>query len=138
MAVAAGFYFLILRPQQQKAKKQRAQVSQWEVGDEVLTSGGLIGHIISIDDDRVTLETSVGASFVVHRQYIVRKLSVDVAEPEDDEEPGDEEYEADDEYDGDEEPEDGDGTEDDDPDDDPDDEEPEDAVDDDSGPSKAK
>ena len=33
-----------------------------------------MGHIIDIDDDRVTLETSVGASFVVLRQYILRKL----------------------------------------------------------------
>ena len=53
VVVAAGFYFLILRPQQQKAKRQREMVTQWEVGDEVLTSGGLIGHIIDIDDDRV-------------------------------------------------------------------------------------
>ena len=35
------------------------------MGDEVLTAGGIVGHIIDIDGDRVTLETSVGASFVV-------------------------------------------------------------------------
>jgi hypothetical protein len=54
------------------------------VGDEVLTAGGIVGHVIDIDGDRVTLETSVGASFVVLRQYVLRKL-VDptVDEPED-------------------------------------------------------
>jgi preprotein translocase YajC subunit len=83
IVVAAGFYFLILRPQRQKAKNQRELVNQFEVGDEVLTAGGIIGHIIDIDGDRVTLETSMGASFVVLRQYVIRKISVDV--PTDDE-----------------------------------------------------
>ena len=78
VVIAAGFYFLILRPQQQKAKRQREQVVQWEVGDEVLTAGGIVGHILDIEDDRVTLETSVGASFVVLRQYIIRKLGNEV------------------------------------------------------------
>ena len=40
MAIAAGFYFLIYRPQQQKAKAAREQVNAYEVGDEVLTAGG--------------------------------------------------------------------------------------------------
>jgi hypothetical protein len=46
----------------------------FDVGDEVLTAGGIVGYVIDIDGDRVTLETSVGASFVVLRQYILRKL----------------------------------------------------------------
>ena len=57
--------------------------------DGVLTSGGLIGHIIDIDDDRVTLEPSVGASFVVHRQYIVRKMNVGIPDVEDDDDEAD-------------------------------------------------
>jgi preprotein translocase subunit YajC len=121
IVVAAGFYFLILRPQRQKAKNQRELVNQFEVGDEVLTAGGIIGHIIDIDGDRVTLETSMGASFVVLRQYVIRKISVDVpTDDEHDEHDGDEhehdgdEHDADDhEHDGDEH----DGTKDHDPDD---------------------
>ena len=98
IVVAAGFYFLILRPQRQKAKNQRELVNQFEVGDEVLTAGGIIGHIIDIDGDRVTLETSMGASFVVLRQYVIRKISVDVpTDDEHDEHDGDEhEHDADD------------------------------------------
>ncbi|MHB1711427.1 MAG: preprotein translocase subunit YajC [Acidimicrobiales bacterium] len=78
VVIAAGFYFLVLRPQQQKAKRLRQNVQQFEVGDEVLTAGGIVGHIIEVDGDRVTLETSMGASFVVLRQYILRKLNVDI------------------------------------------------------------
>lgn len=92
VAIAAGFYFLILRPQQQKARKQREQVKVWELGDEVLTAGGLIGRIIDIDGDRVTLETSVGASFVVHKQYIIRKLEADSEVLDDDGDHAGDEY----------------------------------------------
>ncbi len=87
--IGAGFYFLIYRPQQRKAKLAKEQVKTWDVGDEVLTAGGIVGHIIDIDGDRVTLETSVGASFVVMKQYIIKKLE----EPEPEEPDEDEGYE---------------------------------------------
>jgi preprotein translocase YajC subunit len=91
VVVAAGFYFLIYRPQQRKAKLVREQTKGFDVGDEVLTAGGIVGHIIDIEGDRVTLETSVGASFVVLRQYVLRKLEEpDPVEPDEDED--DEEY----------------------------------------------
>ncbi len=91
IVIGAGFYFLIYRPQQRKAKLAKEQVKSWDVGDEVLTAGGIVGHIIDIDGDRVTLETSVGASFVVMKQYIIRKLE----EPEPEEPDEDEGYEDD-------------------------------------------
>ncbi len=50
-------YLLILRPQQQKAKEQRAMVQAAKRGDTVVTSGGLIGKITkSTDDNEVELE----------------------------------------------------------------------------------
>jgi preprotein translocase subunit YajC len=79
LVVGAAFYFLIYRPQQRKAKLAREAVQAFEVGDEVLTAGGIVGYIIDIDGDRVTLETSVGASFVVLRPYVLRKLEEPVA-----------------------------------------------------------
>jgi preprotein translocase subunit YajC len=100
VVIAAGFYFLILRPQRMKAKNQQQLVKQFEVGDEVLTAGGIVGHIIDIDGDRVTLETSMGASFVVLRQYVIRKLSVDVpADDEHDDDQHDDDEHDDDEHD---------------------------------------
>ena len=77
VVIAAAFYFLIFRPQQRKTKAAREQIKQFDVGDEVLTAGGIVGRIIDMQDDRVTIETSVGASFVVLRQYIVRRLSTE-------------------------------------------------------------
>ena len=74
VVIAAVFYFLIYSPKQRKAKVLREQTKSFDVGDEVLTAGGIVGHIIDIEGDRITLETSVGASFVVLRQYVLRKL----------------------------------------------------------------
>jgi preprotein translocase subunit YajC len=50
-------YFLILRPQQQRAKTQREMVQGARRGDMVVTSGGLIGRIVkAVDDNEVELE----------------------------------------------------------------------------------
>ena len=74
----------------------------FDVGDEVLTAGGIVGYVIDIDGDRVTLETSVGASFVVLRQYVLRKIEPPVDTEDEDGSYDEAEYEdADhDEHDG--------------------------------------
>ena len=82
IVIGAAFYFLIYRPQQKKARALREAGNSFEVGDEVLTAGGIVGYVIEIDGDRVTLETSVGASFVVLRQYVLRKIEPPVEEDE--------------------------------------------------------
>jgi len=89
--IAAAFYFLYYRPRKRKAQEAREQGNAWEVGDEVLTAGGIVGYIIDVDGDRVTLETSVGASFVVLKQYVIRKI--DPVVTDDDEEGVDDEDE---------------------------------------------
>jgi preprotein translocase subunit YajC len=92
VAIAAAFYFLIYRPQQRKAKAAREQTNTFDVGDEVLTAGGIVGYVIEIDGDRVTLETSVGASFVVMRQYVLRRIEPVVDADDDDDDESDHEY----------------------------------------------
>ena len=72
--IGAAFYFLIYRPQQRKQKAAREVGNSYDVGDEVVTAGGIVGRVLDITDDRVTLETSVGASFVVLKPYVLRKL----------------------------------------------------------------
>jgi preprotein translocase subunit YajC len=63
-------YFLLIRPQQQRVKQQRALISSLEVGDEVVTVGGLIARIVSIDDDTVVLEPAPGLSLRFRRTAI--------------------------------------------------------------------
>lgn len=48
-------YFLLIRPQKQKQRRQREQQQAIGVGDEVLTVGGIVGKVIAVDPDRVTI-----------------------------------------------------------------------------------
>lgn len=54
--IVAIFYFLIIRPQQAKAKQHKAFMANLKKGDTVVTSGGLYGKITGITDDAVTME----------------------------------------------------------------------------------
>jgi preprotein translocase subunit YajC len=54
--VIVVFYFLLIRPQQKKAKEHQSMVSKLSAGDEVVTSGGILGRIVEIGDTFVTLE----------------------------------------------------------------------------------
>lgn len=49
------FYFLLIRPQQKKAKELQAMIGQLKKGDKVVTTGGILGTISSIQDDYVVL-----------------------------------------------------------------------------------
>ncbi len=56
--IIAIFYFLIIRPQQNKAKQHRNFMANLKKGDTVVTSGGLYGKITGITDDAITLEVA--------------------------------------------------------------------------------
>lgn len=52
-----AFYFLLIRPQQKKEKEVQKMRQSLEVGDEVITIGGIIGRVVSLKEDNVVLET---------------------------------------------------------------------------------
>jgi preprotein translocase subunit YajC len=68
------FYFLLIRPQQRRARQQRDLLGSLNVGDEVITIGGIFGRITEIDDESVTLDVGAGQVRFI-RQAIARKLS---------------------------------------------------------------
>ncbi|HXE58235.1 MAG TPA: preprotein translocase subunit YajC [Gemmatimonadales bacterium] len=67
--MVAVFYLLIIRPQAQQRKRHEQMLAGLKKGDEVITSGGIIGRIKDLKDDRVTLESG-GSSLVVGRRHI--------------------------------------------------------------------
>jgi preprotein translocase subunit YajC len=71
VAIGLVFYFLIIRPQGQARKKHEVLLAGLKKGDEITTSGGLIGKVKDIKDDRVTVESG-SATVVVERARIVR------------------------------------------------------------------
>jgi preprotein translocase subunit YajC len=79
LAIGAVFYFLILRPSSQARKKHAALLENLKKGDEVMTSGGIIGRVKDIKEVeadgvkevRVTVESG-SATVVIERSRIVR------------------------------------------------------------------
>lgn len=51
------FYFMLIRPQKKRDKQTQAMRSNLEVGDEIITIGGIIGTIVSLRDDNILIET---------------------------------------------------------------------------------
>src|SRR5262249_14782323 len=64
------FYFLLLRPQQQKAKEHSAMLANLKRNDEVITTGGIYGKIINLNDKIVTLEIAPNVRVRVDRPQI--------------------------------------------------------------------
>lgn len=87
------FYFLLIRPQQKRQKAHREMLAALRRGDRVVTSGGIIGQITRVIDDRyLTLEIAQDVKVRVVRTMISDVLAK--SEPSDDE--GDESADADD------------------------------------------
>lgn len=50
-------YFFMIRPQQKRQKEEQKMRSNLQVGDEILTVGGIIGRVVSLKDDTILIET---------------------------------------------------------------------------------
>lgn len=57
LVVIVVFYFMLIRPQQKKDKEDRAMRENLEIGDEIVTIGGIVGLVVSIKEDTVVIET---------------------------------------------------------------------------------
>ena len=64
------FYFLLIRPQQKKQKEHQAMLGKLAAGDEVVTTGGIVGRIVEISDNFITLEISEGVRIKVQRFHV--------------------------------------------------------------------
>ncbi|MBI3754994.1 MAG: preprotein translocase subunit YajC [Deltaproteobacteria bacterium] len=67
------FYFLLIRPQQKKAKEHRQMITQLEKGDMVITSGGIHGTITGVAEDTITVEIADNVRVKVAKEHIVSK-----------------------------------------------------------------
>lgn len=68
------FYFLLIRPQQKRAKEHKQMISAIQKGDQVITSGGIHGRVASVNEDTVSVEVSEGVKLKVSKEAItVRK-----------------------------------------------------------------
>ena len=63
-------YFLMIRPQQKRVKEQRNMLESLSVGDEVVTGGGILGIISSIDGNIINLEIAQGVEVMLQKSAV--------------------------------------------------------------------
>ncbi len=70
LGILAFFYFLFLRPQSKRTKEKKQMIAALGKGVEVVTSGGILGKVVDLDDNFVKLEVSENSFIQVQRQSI--------------------------------------------------------------------
>jgi len=70
----AIMYFLVIRPQQKRAKEQKALIAGLAKGDEVVTTGGVIGRISKLGESYVHIEAGSNVELQIQRSAIVQVL----------------------------------------------------------------
>ncbi len=74
VAIFVVFYFLLIRPQQKRAKEQKTMLGALQKGDEVVTAGGLVGKIAKLTEQYASLEVSPNVEITVQRQAVSQLL----------------------------------------------------------------
>lgn len=74
VGLVAIFYFFILRPQNKRAKEQRDLISGLAKGDEIITSGGILGKIAKVTDDFLIVSIAEGTEVTLQKQAIAGVL----------------------------------------------------------------
>ena len=75
LAMFALLWVFLIMPQRRRAQAQRELLASVEVGDEILTVGGLIGHVRSAGDDELRLEIAPGTQVRVARRSVAAVLT---------------------------------------------------------------
>lgn len=70
IAIVVVFYFLLIRPQQKRAKETKAMLQALQKGDEVVTAGGIVGKISKLTDAYANVEIAPSVEITVQRSAI--------------------------------------------------------------------
>jgi preprotein translocase subunit YajC len=74
VAIFVVFYFLLIRPQQKRAKETKTMLSALQKGDEVVTAGGIVGKISKLSEGYATVEIAPNVEITVQRSAITLML----------------------------------------------------------------
>ena len=74
--IAVVFYFVLIRPQKKQEKQANEMRNALQVGDEITTIGGIIGEIVSIKEETITIETSRDRTKIRFLRSAVRSVDV--------------------------------------------------------------
>lgn len=74
IALLAVFYFLVLRPQQKRSKEVKVMLEAMQKGDEVVTTGGVLGRIVKVGEAYISVEVAEGVTINVQKIAIQTTL----------------------------------------------------------------
>ena len=69
------FYWLLIRPQKKEKDRHKAMIDTLKKGDEIVTVGGIIGTIVHLDDERLTVKTAENTRLLVERGKVGRSVA---------------------------------------------------------------
>jgi preprotein translocase subunit YajC len=72
VVIFIAFYFLLIRPQQKKQKAHNEMVSSLQVGDEVMTAGGILGRITGVSDHYAVVQISDNTEIKVQKSSVAQ------------------------------------------------------------------
>ena len=81
----AIFYFLIYRPQKKQEKEAASMRDNLQIGDEISTTGGILGRVVKIKDDVVTIETGSDKNKLKIFKWAIRAVEIPANAPDEDE-----------------------------------------------------
>jgi preprotein translocase subunit YajC len=87
LVVLVLLWFLLIRPRQRQLRKQQSEVARLEVGDEILTAGGIYGTVTAVDGDEVLVRIAPELEVRVARRAVAGVLT-EKGEPSELEPPG--------------------------------------------------
>ena len=70
LAIFAVLYFLMIRPQMKRQKEQRTMLEALQKGDEVIAGGGLVGRLIKVGEQYITIEVGTGTEVIMQRSAV--------------------------------------------------------------------
>lgn len=74
VAIFVLFYFMLIRPQSKRAKQHKELVTNLKKGDEIITAGGILGKVVSLDEQYVKITVSQGFELALQRNSITTVL----------------------------------------------------------------
>ncbi len=80
LAIVAIFYFLIIRPKVQQDKRHREKLATLKRGDRIVTVGGIIGEVVHLKDDQITLKSGE-SRLIIQRDRVADILSETEGDP---------------------------------------------------------
>jgi preprotein translocase subunit YajC len=86
----ALFWLLVIRPQRRRQAELTQTIASIEVGDEIVTAGGLYGNVLGVGDDELLVEIAPGTNVRIARRAVAGVVGPDEEEDEDEEDAGEE------------------------------------------------